>query len=171
MGRKLLWFLVVMLGVEIGAGLYEARVLVPLWSRSAPESLVAYNTQSLRPNPGFTFWMISTPLTGLVSLINLVFAWRAKGPTRRFWLGGAMATLIVFAVTFLYFVPELRAFQALRDAGAADMAGRVQRWVTLNWVRAVVYVAAWLSLLHAYANGAGVVIAAVAAPANRPTGS
>jgi hypothetical protein len=153
--RILLWLLVVVLGVEIGGGIYEARVLVPLWSSSPPESLVAYNLQSLRPNPGLAFWMFSTPLTGLLALVNLVAGWRSVGRLRRWWLGGAAATVTMVAVTFIYFVPELNVFDALRDGGATELASRVDRWTTLNWARAIVYIAAWLSLLHAYAHGAG----------------
>ena len=148
-GRILLALLVIVLGVEIGAGIYEARVLVPLWSSDPPGSLVAYNLQPLRPNPGLHFWIVSTPLVGLLALVNLVPAFRSFPPRRAWWITGSLLAAAVVVVTFVYFVPELQAFEALRDQGAVSMTSRVQRWVALNWVRAVVYVFAWLSLLRA----------------------
>jgi hypothetical protein len=148
-GRILLALLVIVLGVEIGAGIYEARVLVPLWSSDPPGSLVAYNLQPLRPNPGLHFWIVSTPLVGLLGLANLVPAFRSSPPRRAWWITGAVLAVALVVVTFVYFVPEVRAFEALRDPGEVSMTSRVQRWVALNWVRTVVYIFAWLSVLRA----------------------
>jgi hypothetical protein len=148
-GRILLALLVIVLGVEIGAGIYEARVLVPLWSSDPPRSLVAYNLQPLRPNPGLRFWIFSTPLVGLLGLANLAPAFRSVPPGRAWWITGSLLAVALVVVTFVYFVPEVVAFEALRDPGAVSMASRVQRWVALNWVRTAVYIFAWLSCLRA----------------------
>lgn len=153
LGRILLWLLVIGLGVEIGAGLFEARVLVPLWSASPPTSLINYNLQAMQPHPGPSFWMISTPLVGLLGVANLVAAWRNRDPMRRWWLTGAVLTVAVVVATFVYFVPVLLGFEHLREGGSADTASRVHQWVTLNWIRAVIYVAAWLCLLRAFSGG------------------
>lgn len=152
--RILLWLLVVCLGIEIGAGIYEARVLVPLWSAAPPGSLVNYNLQALRPNPGANFWIVSTPLVGLLSLANVVAAFRSRGGNRRWWLLGAAVAFLMVVATFVYFVPALQRFEALRQTGPDEIAGQVHRWVVLNWVRAAVYLAAWVSLLRAF-GGSG----------------
>jgi hypothetical protein len=44
-----LWLFVVNLGVVAGAGLYEARVVVPLWAADPPRSLAS-------PDSGRRFW-------------------------------------------------------------------------------------------------------------------
>jgi H+/Cl- antiporter ClcA len=64
----LLWLFVINLGIVSGAGLYEARIVVPLWARAPPESLRS-------PDSGRKFWaFVSTiPLT-LLSLANLLVA-------------------------------------------------------------------------------------------------
>lgn len=148
----LLWLLIVTVGIEIGAGIYEALVLVPLWAGDAPASLVAYNLEPLRPNPGQHFWIVSTPLVGLLGLLNLIAAWRSRMTRRQWWLAGAGGIVTIVAVTFLYFVPALMGFEATREGGDATLAASVHRWVLLNWVRAVVYVTSWFCLLYAYSN-------------------
>lgn len=146
----LLWLLVVAVGIEIGAGLYEARVLVPLWSSAPPESLIHYNLQTLRPTPGQRFWIVSTPLVGLLGLANLVVGWRSTAARRRWWLLGAGGVVVMVVITFVYFVPALMGFEAVRAGADGSLAASVNRWVILNWIRAAIYMAAWLCLLHAY---------------------
>jgi hypothetical protein len=154
--RFLLWLLVVLLGIEIGAGIYEARVLVPLWSAAPPESLVTYNLQSLRPNPGMNFWIVSTPLVGLLSLANLIVAFRSGKRARKWWVTGAGLAFVMVMATFIYFVPALQRFEALRQPNSGEIAVQVHQWVILNWVRAGIYLAAWLCLLRAFsASSAG----------------
>jgi hypothetical protein len=36
-----LWLFVITLGLDLGAGLYEARIVVPLWAGGVPETLAA----------------------------------------------------------------------------------------------------------------------------------
>jgi hypothetical protein len=150
----LLCLLVVVLGIEIGAGLYEARVLVPLWSSAPPESLIHYNLQTLRPMPGQRFWIVSTPLVGLLGLANLVAGWRSTVATRRWWLLGAGGVVAIVVITFVYFVPALMGFERVRSGADGSLAASVNRWVILNWVRAAIYTVSWLCLLRAY-HGAG----------------
>jgi hypothetical protein len=149
-GYLLLWLLVVAVGIEIGAGLYEARVLVPLWSSAPPESLIHYNLQTLRPMPGQRFWIVSTPLVGLLGLANLVVGWLSTAARRRWWLLGAGGVVVMVVITFVYFVPALMGFEAVRAGADGSLAASVNRWVILNWIRAAIYMAAWLCLLHAY---------------------
>jgi hypothetical protein len=150
----LLWLLVVMLGVEIGAGIYEARVLVPLWAGAPPDSVWDYLTQELRPDPGRKFWAYSTTLVGLLGIANLVTAWRNKkipSKQRKWWLLGAGGTVAMIIATFAYFVPTL---MRMEDAGQAMVSADVVNWwVRLNWLRAAVYMAAWLATLRAFSFG------------------
>jgi H+/Cl- antiporter ClcA len=72
----LLWLFIIVLGTAFGAGLYEARVVVPLWASAPPASLRS-------PESGHRFWVVVTtiPLT-LLTLANLAAAWQAQGPSR-----------------------------------------------------------------------------------------
>src|SRR5216117_1293180 len=76
LARIVLWLFVINLGIVFGAGLYEARIVVPLWASSPPESLRS-------PDSGRQFWAFVTtiPLT-LLTLASLVAAWHAPAPRR-----------------------------------------------------------------------------------------
>jgi hypothetical protein len=39
-GSVVLWLLIVLMGLQIGTGLYETRVQVPLWSSAPPQSVL-----------------------------------------------------------------------------------------------------------------------------------
>jgi hypothetical protein len=148
--NAVLWMLVVLMGLQIGAGLYETLVLVPLWSSAPPQSIVTYQTEPLAPD-AHLFWSFMTPLVGVLSLINVIVAWREAGPHRRWWLAGAGVSLAMVIVTFSYFVPLfIKVFPRAAQLPAAEVQARVRWWVRLNWLRAVVLIAAWLALLNAF---------------------
>lgn len=148
-GRYALWALVVGLGIQTGAGLFETRVLVPLWASAPPASVVAYNAQPLRPDTGRRFWLLLTPTVGLISLINLVLAWLSRGAQRAWWLGAAATAVAVVAVTFAYFVPVLLWLVRADERPAGQVAAKVRWWVRLNWLRVLALVLAWLAALKA----------------------
>jgi H+/Cl- antiporter ClcA len=86
--RALLWLFVILLGIEIGAGLYEARVIVPLWADSPPESAWLWEAHReanprLAPDAGRGFWMFATPSLGLAALVTLMAGRKARGEQRR----------------------------------------------------------------------------------------
>src|SRR5438309_12120473 len=96
-----LWLFVINLGTAFGAGLYEARIVVPLWASSPPESLRS-------PDSGRKFWAFVTtiPLT-LLYPANLVTAWHVQGPRRRWWLAAAIVLFVERIATFSYFIPTM----------------------------------------------------------------
>jgi hypothetical protein len=111
-----LWLLVIALGIQTGAGLFETRVLVPLWASSPPQSVLAYLALPILPDSGHRLWIFLTPLTGIISLLNLIVAWLYTGPGRTWWLFAGASALFVIVVTFAYFIPVL-----LRLPDAAKM--------------------------------------------------
>src|SRR5438876_117396 len=61
-----LWLFVINLGIAFGAGLYEARIVVPQWLSPSPESGLSWNAELARQsNTGMRFWVYVTtvPLT------------------------------------------------------------------------------------------------------------
>jgi hypothetical protein len=142
-----LWALVIALGLQTGAGLFETRVLVPLWSSDPPASLAAYLSQPIRPDSGRRFWIILSPITAVISLLNLVLAILSTAPMRAWWIASAAGSVTVMAATFGYFVPAL--LSMARD-GANTPPAKARRWVVLNYFRAVLIVAAWIAALKAF---------------------
>jgi hypothetical protein len=79
--KVLLWLFVINLGIVLGAGLYEARIEFPQWLVYSAESGYRWDAEAARhANTGLRFWVYVTtvPLT-LLTLANLIAAWRAKG--------------------------------------------------------------------------------------------
>ncbi len=70
----LLWLFVINLGIALGAGLYESRIVVPRWISASPESVHHWNAEAARhDDTGRRFWAFVTtvPLT-LLTLANLI---------------------------------------------------------------------------------------------------
>ena len=149
-----LWLLVVALGIQTGAGLFETRVLVPLWAKSPPESVLAYNATAIKADSGHRLWIFLTPATGLISLLNLAAAWHAAEPQRTWWLASAGTAVLIIVVTFAYFVPVLLRLPQAANVPPASLTRTVRLWVVLNWLRFVVLILAWLAALKAFSYGA-----------------
>jgi hypothetical protein len=145
--KVLLWLLTINLGIVFGAGLYESRVVVPLWASAPPASLRS-------PDSGRRFWaFVSTiPLT-LLTLANLAAAWGAGGPERTWWLRATLVVLVERATTFAFFIPTMLRLQ--RDSAASEPAVRhaFARWVRLNHLRNLLTLAAWLMALKTLSMG------------------
>jgi hypothetical protein len=90
----LLWLFVINLGIAFGAGLYEARVVIPQWANLPPRTW---------PNTGILFWVYVTtiPLT-LLTVANLFAAWLEPSPKRKWWLWAAVTIVLERVATFAY---------------------------------------------------------------------
>jgi len=100
-----LWLFVINLGIAFGAGLYEARIVVPQWLSPSPESGLSWNAELARQsNTGMRFWVYVTtvPLT-LLTLASFIAAWWIPIDARNWWLCAAAAALVDRVMTFTYF--------------------------------------------------------------------
>ena len=76
--------LVLTLVLSIGGGLYEILVIYPNWKHSTNADELKERLQSSGQNfAGTRFWPLTSPLQALLSIVNLVFAWRFTGSTHR----------------------------------------------------------------------------------------
>lgn len=141
----LLWPFVIFLGIAFGAGLYESRVVVPLWTSDPPASLAS-------PDSGHRFWAFVTtgPLT-LLSVANLVVASQSQGPERAWWLTAAIVTLVERAATFGYFIPTIIRLQRAPTLTQTAVRTALARWVRLNYVRNTLTLVAWIAALKVLA--------------------
>jgi hypothetical protein len=140
--KVLLWLFVLNLGIALGAGIYESRVVIPLWENTPPQTW---------PNTGLLFWVYVTtvPLT-LLTLANLVAAWRDQG-TRRYWWLGAVAIIIVERiVTFLYFIPTMLWLMEAEDLSQAEVNAALSQWLLLDYGRHVLTLVGWLAALKVF---------------------
>jgi hypothetical protein len=136
----LLWLLTVNLGIALGAGLYESRVVISDWPSASP---------SQWPNTGTRFWAYVTtvPLTTL-TVLNAVAAWRDRSPRRQSWLTSVGIAACERAVTFGYFIPTMVDLMG-RSTLDAEVLGSLNQWMTLNYGRHLLTFAAWLFALRA----------------------
>jgi hypothetical protein len=150
--QVLLWLFVINLGIVLGAGLYEARIEFPQWLVNSAESGYRWDAEAARhANTGLRFWVYVTtvPLT-LLTLANLIAAWRAQGAIRVWWLSASGFALADRVFTFSYFVPTMVKLindQTLSQAQAVAMA---TTWGQLNYLRHVFVLVAWLLALKAF---------------------
>jgi hypothetical protein len=136
----LLWLFIIFLGIAFGAGLYESRVVVPLWTSNPPASMAS-------PDSGHRFWAFVTtgPLT-LLTIANLVVALQSQGPARAWWLTAAIVTLVERVATFGYFIPTIIRLSR-KPAGDPGLRTGLAWWVRLNYVRNTLTLVAWIAAL------------------------
>ena len=152
MTRLLLWLFVAALGIDVGAGLYETRVVVPLWSAGVPATLAAGNAYArVAIDAGMRFWAYVTPVVGLAALATLAAGLRGRPPGFALVAVACTAELLAFGSTMLYFRPTLIRLFVGHGAGLSPQAihAAVNRWVHWSWVRVTVSVTAWALALAA----------------------
>lgn len=155
--RMLLWLFVLNLGIAFGAGLYEHRIVVPEWLEVSAESGTHWNADAvMRHDTGRRFWVFVTtvPLT-LLTLANLIAAWRTSSAVRVWWLAAALFALADRVFTFAYFIPTMVGLMGAPDS--PESVAIATRWSNLNYLRHAIVLAAWLLALEAFASfrGAG----------------
>jgi hypothetical protein len=147
----ILWLFLLNLGVALGAGLYEARVVLPQWTRPASGAGFHWNVElARRTDPGLKFWaFVSTgPLT-LLTVASLVAAWRTPGPRGVWWLTAAVIVLLERVATFGYFIPTMVRLQRDEVVPESAVRARVSRWLLLNYIRNAAYLPAWVAAMLA----------------------
>jgi hypothetical protein len=136
-----LWLFVINLGIAFGAGLYEARVVIPQWADIPPQTW---------PNTGLMFWVYVTtiPLTAL-TLASLVVAWLDRGPRRTWWLGSAAIVVVERIATFSYFIPTMIRLMGTEGLPEAEVKQTLSQWLLLNHGRHALTLVGWLLALKA----------------------
>lgn len=144
--------LVAMIGLELGSGLYEARVAVPLW---AGDPQGAYRFWTANPqyaqHSGERWWIFLTPLTGLVGLVTALTAGALPSKQARWVRIGSIGVVLMTIATFAYFVPAIMALQGPKVLELTPEIARQkgELWANLNWLRAAWFVAVWIVMLRA----------------------
>ena len=156
MARLTLWLFVIALGLDLGAGIYEARVVVPLWAGGVPDTLAAGNPYArVAIDAGVGFWAYMTSAVAISAVLALIFGLFAPHTGRLWRTAATLVELCVVAWTLLYFRPTLvRLFMGHGVGLSADqVAASVHRWVTLSRGRIALSFLAWCAALYALAIG------------------
>ena len=147
----LLGSFIVNLGIVLGAGLYEARIVLPLWFHKTPNGNYQANVEAMRNiDTGRKFWALVTtiPLT-LLTIINFVFAYKAAAPLHDWWMSATIIVLLERIGTFAFFIPTAIKLQKAASLPVAKTKSMVFWWIRLNYFRNSLTLAALLVSLKA----------------------
>lgn len=142
---------IIFYGILIGGIVYSHVVFFPTYLSALPNSASLVNGPYALHDENF--WMMIHPLAILSLLVALVLNW--KIPARRKLIAIPLTLyLIAMVATFLYFVPELRAFRASPNSAVspAEWFARGQRWQHFSWLRGSIMGLAIVPLLLALAT-------------------
>lgn len=143
--QTLLWIFVILSAFVIGGGLYEMRVIVPLWANSPPDSAWYWEAQRLAnpqyaPNSGLRFWIYLTPLHFLVATATLIAGWKTVGAHRRWLMVSTVIFILLHLSAFVWFVPVVSQILSSRALGLSPerVVSKTQWWVMLSWGRLMI---------------------------------
>lgn len=133
----LLILFIVNLGMASGAGIYETKIVIPLWFRKSTGVGYSVNTAAMHElDTGRKFWVFVTtvPLT-LLTLTNLVLAWQSQSSMHDWWLAAVLVTLIERIGTFTFFIPTAIALQKADSLPASRVSRLARLWIGSNYIR------------------------------------
>ena len=142
---------IINLGIALGAGLYEIRIVLPLWFHKANGNYQV-NVEAMRNiDTGRKFWGFVTtiPLT-LLTIVNLVFACKAAAPLYGWWLSATFIILLERIGTFIFFIPTAIKLQKGENLPVSKTSSTIFWWVRINYVRNALTFAALLIALKAF---------------------
>jgi hypothetical protein len=130
----------------IGGGWYETLVMYPRWKEgAAPENLVQKLTDTGQLLANKRYWPFISPVGALLSIVNIVLAWRSTSDARTPWLAAALIIFVKCIATYAYFAPTMvRRFQHPEKIEPQSLARSVRTWTFFSPMRVPVEVAAWI---------------------------
>jgi hypothetical protein len=150
--RVVLFLFVINLGIVFGAGLYESVIVLPQWVAVDVNGGRHWNAEAaLAADTGQRFWVfVSTiPLTILAGTNLWIALRRCEGMLRKWWMSGAVLSLVERVMTITYFIPVMVTLMASSDTPEA--VASAHRWINLNYVRHGLVLGAWLAALRTFA--------------------
>lgn len=102
--HRVLFLYAMVLGIETGGAIFTSMVVFPAWTAS-PEAVVQWKPDSVFYMEEGDFFMYASTLTFILSIITLIAGWNAVQPLRKWLRIAPVIFLIVFAVSWAYFIP------------------------------------------------------------------
>lgn len=141
---------IINLGIAFGAGLYEARIVLPMWFTRRDGQYAIDHQAMQQTDVGRKFWAFVTtvPLT-LLTLANLFLAFNAGTTPHGLWLAAACIAFVERVATFTFFIPTAIRFQRSDEKPVPNVSRLIERWQGFNYVRNALTLAAWIVALLA----------------------
>jgi hypothetical protein len=151
--EALLWLATIWWGVWFGGQLFNALMVVPIFSASPPGSLTAWY-QNRRTNVLDFFLVFNSLWIFLALLASLVAGWRVHA-ARRKWV--ALSAVAAFVATVFVLGWMARTIGTLITPGngltAEQSVALLRLWTTANWVRLGVEFCGFVFALRALGSG------------------
>lgn len=125
------------LGIALGAGLYEARIQMPLWLTGSKQAGFRWNrAAAVEADVGLRFWAFTTtgPLTLLTLAALAAIPWVPAG-VRPWYLASLGAVLVERAMTFGYFIPAMIRLMTEGRYDQTQSASKARQWSRLGHLR------------------------------------
>jgi hypothetical protein len=132
-------------GIGIGGGLYETRVVYPNWIKDpTPTELNKKLISSGQAGAARRYWPLISPASALLALLNAFLAWHQAGIVRNLWLMSSISIILKSAGTYGYFVPTYIRRIAKSEAMETSTLRRIVRiWAGLSPLRVLIEAFAW----------------------------
>lgn len=90
------------------------------------------------------------PLTSLLAIATLLSGLKTRPEHRKWRITGTVLILLVVGFTFVWFIPNIIKLlgEGVTAMSPDEITTLTSWWVGLNWVRAVLFLAAWLAVLR-----------------------
>lgn len=135
------------IGMGIGGGIYETRVVYPNWTKEpTPNGLCEKLVSSGQAGAVRRYWPLISPSSALLALVNAFFAWHQSGLVRNLWLTSSLAIVFKSAGTYGYFVPTyIRRIAKPETMDVMALRSVVNTWTNLSPLRVLVETFAWIA--------------------------
>jgi hypothetical protein len=133
----------------MGGGLYEILVIYPNWKHDVdPHTLRAKLESSGQLLAARRFWPLVSPAQALLSIINIILAWKYTGDAHNYWLFAAIAVFVTRVITFSYFIPVMiRKIMQPEQVEKSQLQAIVKQWTGLSPLRLIPEFFAWVMLV------------------------
>jgi hypothetical protein len=134
-------------GLGIGGGLYETRVVYPNWAGDpTPDGLSEKLISSGQAGAARRYWPLVSPVSALLAIVNMFLAWDQVGMVRDLWLMSSIVIVLKSLGTYGYFVPTyVRRIAKPNTMDAVTLRRLVRQWTGLSPLRIVVEIFAWIT--------------------------
>jgi hypothetical protein len=121
----------------IGGGLYETLVMYPRWKKDVtPANLVHKLQETGQMTANRRYWPFISPVATLLSIINIVLAWRNTSDARIVWLSAALLIFLKSITTYVYFAPTMmHTFEHPDKIDAETLKRSVKMWTLFSPMR------------------------------------
>ncbi|MBL7920369.1 MAG: DUF1772 domain-containing protein [Bacteroidia bacterium] len=137
------------LGIAFGAGIYEARVVLPLWFNKINGKYSANYENLAEIDSGRKFWgfITTVPLT-ILTIINIVLAAQSAEQISILWLTASLIVLAERIMTFSFFIPTIIKLQRNKNIPDEVVNKKIPLWINMNYLRNILMLVSWILILQ-----------------------